>query len=259
MKRKYFTEDDLQEFEEDYNVLMQPDQNTNKQVKESKLLTCFIYLIATIFSIGSYLLQDYIIEWNNNHFTLRLVLTIVTGAFLLVPTFIFAYISKLKWDYKPWLKNSFIVFNIFFITAFFYLTLPLIAEGQQKWFWVFFFPISITIFKIINIYLIKNDTLSRSLRWTLILLIGVIPLIVGIALKQNTLIFGGSWVLIWELSNEVWDYFFIRFIFKSKNRSFPYYPFFPIVTFVFLFFNMIFYISGLWAFFEYPKNPFRDK
>ncbi len=43
MKRKYFTEDDLQKFEEDYDVSIQPDQDTNKQAKDSKLLTCFIY------------------------------------------------------------------------------------------------------------------------------------------------------------------------------------------------------------------------
>ncbi len=96
MKKIFFTEDDLQKFKEDYNVLMQPEQNKNKQVRDSKLLTCFIYLIATIFSIGSYFLQDYIIKWNDNYFTLRLVLTIVTGAILLIPTFIFAYSTKLK-------------------------------------------------------------------------------------------------------------------------------------------------------------------
>ncbi|CAM9100986.1 hypothetical protein [Mycoplasma todarodis] len=259
MKKTYFTENDLQEFEEDYDVLIQPDQNKNKQVRDSKLLTCFIYLIATIFSIGSYFLQDYIIEWNSNYFTLRLILTIVTGAILLIPTLIFAYFTKLKWNYKPWLKNTFIFFNISFITIFFYLTLPLIAEGQQKWFWVFFFPISITVFKIMNIYLIKSNSLSCILRWILILLIGFIPFIIGITLKQNTIIFGSSWVLIWELSNEVWDLFFIRFIFKGKDRSFPYYPFFPIVTFVFLFFHLCFFCSGLWWFFEDPKNPFRDK
>ncbi len=242
-----------------------PDLTSNKKSKEPRLTLCLIFLISTLLSIGAYFFRDAITTFNNEHFTLRLVLTIVFGILILIAALIFACVPKLRWDYSPLLKYAFIIFNILSLTLIFYLTLPLIMENYSNWIWAFVCPILVTTFKILNILFIKNNWRAIILRWVSIFLIGVIPLVCGIILKQNTLILGGSWVLIWEVGNEIWDLYFIQFIFRNKNRRMPYYPLFPIVIMALIMIWVLWFVAILVA--DYlpfstnwmPRSPFRNR
>ncbi len=237
----------------DYSTL-----NSYSDVKYTRLITCLVFLISTILSMTSFFARDLMISFNENHHTTWLVFTIISGVLLVTPILLFAYCSKLKWNYNPWVTYGLIGFNAFFITFLSYLILPLLTVGVYNWYWLFVIPITVTILKTMNIIYIKKERLSNWLRWIVIFIFGLIFLVFGLALRHSTLIVGGAWVLIWELGNEIWEMFYIRFIFESSKRSFPYYPFFPVFALIFIVFSLLWWVSFLWIFFRELKNPFRE-
>lgn len=60
---------------------------------------------------------------------------------------------------------------------------------------------------------------------------GIIPLIIGALLKNNVLMIGGGWVVIWAIINELWE-MLVVYIFLRKGKLLSSYPFAPMAVII---------------------------
>ncbi len=212
----------------------------DKGIIRSKIYSSLIYLVATLISISSYFLRDAIINLQNNNYLAWLLTWVFMIILLIVQATIFAYAKKLQWDKNVYIKCGLIIFNIAILTILICMILPFLFP-EQNWLWVFLFPISFTLIRIMDTLFIKRLWIGLIIRGILIVALGIIPVIVGNIYKENIVIAGGSWILIWEVKDILWDTFFIKHAIKQE-RYLPYYPWISNSLYIYLIHIFVWYL-----------------